>query len=365
MKLFIDECHKRNIHVMVDVPSCGSYDLAKSHPELILKGPDGKLLTPTNWVDIVVFENNPALQNYYEGFFDLMANKLGVDGFRADVARARTPEFWQHFIGKYPDKAWLAETYCEEDQSPLANLPRDIPETLMKSGFDSMYGQFHIFHSMRNAQEYMDYLLSNRAMFQRASQAGGNDKSFIGSFLTHDDPALMEKGGTPMCILAAGLMATQPWTNPYILDGFATGFKGDFDIFNFVPRPIGKSPEIGQFLQKMMELRKAAGPVLTQGAMIPIPVSGERNNQVIAFARQAMGKTLLIVANKDINARHSGTLTIPGLSAAQPLNNLAPEYGLPSQFTPMDGGMTVNLGPGRLHVFEINTPQLGYQLPAF
>jgi hypothetical protein len=362
---FVEECHKRNIHVMVDIPSCASYDLMQDRPDLIARKPDGTPLTPTNWVDVVMFQNGQALQDYYEGFFDLMANKVGVDGFRADIARSRTPEFWRHFTAEYPDKAWLAETYTEEDQSPLPNLPRDRPETIMKSGFDSMYGQFHIFHSMPNAQEYLNYLLENRAMFLRASQNGGNDKSFIGSFLTHDDPALMEKGGVPISLLSSGLMATQPWTNPYILDGFTTGYTGDFDIFNYVPKHVGQHPEIGQFLQQMLKLRRDYAPVFTQGVFIPIPVKGEKNNQIIAFARQANGKTLLVIANKDVNARHHGTLQIPGLQPNQPLVNLAPEYGQPSDLIPRLGELNVDLGPARFFVFEINTPNLGVSLPAY
>jgi glycosidase len=416
-RIFVDECHKRGIHVMVDVPSCASADLTKSRPDLILKDKYGRTLVPTNWIDIVMFKNDKALQDYYEGFFDLMANKVGVDGFRVDVARARTLPFWQHFIGKYPDKAWLAESYCQEDQSPLKNLPRDIPEDLLKVGFDSFYGQFHIFHSMSNAKEYMDYMLSNRAMFQRASQIGkppaysatpqpgiapppytpfangqtgkppaynpqlnpgetrlspnelplrpGDDKSFIGSFLSHDDPSLMEHGGVPMCLLSSGLMTTQPWTNPYILDGFTTGYTGDFDIFNFVPQHKGNHPEIGLFLKHMLALRKQYEPVLNQGAFIPIPVNGGPNNQVIAFARQANGKTLLVIANKDINARQKATLNIPGLLQNQPMQNLVPGYGRPSYFYPSDNQISVDMGPGRFHMFEINTPHLAQQLPTY
>src|SRR5262249_52586727 len=150
------------------------YDLMQTRPDLIAIDETGNPKTPYDWVDIGMFQNGPALQEYYESFFDLMINKLGVDGVRADIARARPPEFWQHFISQYPNQAWLAETYCEEDQSPLDNLPRDTPEILMRSGFDAMYGQFHIFPAMSNAQEYMDYLLENRAMFQRVSQNGGN-----------------------------------------------------------------------------------------------------------------------------------------------------------------------------------------------
>ncbi len=41
-KKFIDECHKRNIRVIVDLPSCGSYDLYLSKPSLFLKDKQDK-----------------------------------------------------------------------------------------------------------------------------------------------------------------------------------------------------------------------------------------------------------------------------------------------------------------------------------
>jgi glycosidase len=364
-RMFVQACHNLGIGVMVDIPSCASSDLASQHPELILKDKHGKPLVPTSWVDIVMFKNSPALQNYYEGFFDLMANQVGVDGFRADVARARTLDFWKHFTNKYPTKAWLAESYCEEDQSPMNNIPRDVPEGLMKSGFDAIYGQFHIFPTMSNAKEYTDYLLSSHAMFQRAASVTKSEKSFIGSFLTHDDPSLMEKGGPLVNLLSSGLMATQPWTNPYILDGFTTGFEEDFDIFRFRPKPTGDHPEIGRFVHQMLELRQKYDPVFTRGKFIPIPAHDGPDNQIISFARQAEGKTLLVVANKDLNACQGATLDIPGLAPDQKLKNLAPAYGGTSWFNTQSNQMNVRLAPGRFYLFEINTPDLAKKLPAY
>ena len=37
VKAFTDECHKRNIKVMLDLPSCSSYDLYLEKPELMAK----------------------------------------------------------------------------------------------------------------------------------------------------------------------------------------------------------------------------------------------------------------------------------------------------------------------------------------
>ena len=43
-KYFINECHKRGISVMIDLPSCVSVDYAKKHPELMKKMAQTKLL---------------------------------------------------------------------------------------------------------------------------------------------------------------------------------------------------------------------------------------------------------------------------------------------------------------------------------
>jgi glycosidase len=374
-RLFIREAHRRGIHVMADIPSCASVDLARARPDLIARDLNGKELTPTNWIDVRMYEDNPALMHYFQGFFNLMVNQLGVDGFRVDIARARPPAFWRRFIQQYPNLAWLGETYTTEDASPLKNLPRDIPEALLVSGFDSIYGQFHIFHAMKNADEYLRYLVDGNAMLKRS----GPGKSFIGSFLTHDDPALMSHGGVPMSYLASGLMAFQPWTNPYIVDGFTSGAPKPFDIFTFSPKPTGKNPEIGVFLKQALQLRRQYQDLLSNGVFIPIPVYQKTgstytradNNSIIAFSHHLQGKTLLVVANKDINARHSGTLYIPGMKvptssdATLPLRALLSSPGNPSSFTVGRNKLLVNLGAGRFHLFEMDTPELPTRLQSY
>lgn len=364
-RTFINECHKRGINVMVDVPSVASIDLALRRPDLIATDKNGRALVPTTWSDIVNFQNNPALERYYHQFFDLMANKLGVDGFRVDVARSRTLDFWKRAIEQYPDKAWLGETYTYEAASPMPNINRDDPLQHLKVGFDSIYGQLHIFHEMRTAGEFLNYLLDANRMFK---MAGGQGKSMIASFLTHDDPkTLMAHGGVINSNLVSGLMATIPFANPYIMDGFTTGDEKALDIFSYKDRPKGKHPEIGDYMTQMFNLRRAYGPILTNGLFIPLPVYDNPGDQVISFARQFGGRTLLVVANKDVNARSVGKIYIPTLAGNQTLTNLAPEYGRPSQFRvdPAAHAIDVSLGPGRFHVFEINTPQLPYYLRAY
>jgi hypothetical protein len=105
-KYAINECHKRGIRVMLDLPSCMSVDLYEARPDLRAEDARKRPKTPEGWEDIRMFnpwENednktlNKALLDYHKKFVDLCLD-LGIDGIRADVARAKPPQFWDELI---------------------------------------------------------------------------------------------------------------------------------------------------------------------------------------------------------------------------------------------------------------------------
>ncbi len=355
---FIQAAHQRGIQVMVDVPSVAAYDLAITRPDLISVDGHGHTLTPADWEDVVLFKNDKNLQDYYEGFFDLMANDVGVDGFRVDVARSRPNWFWQHFIGKYPNHAWMAESYVEEDASPLQNIPRDVPETLLGLGFDSVYGQNHIFPKIKSGQAYMDYLLEIEGMFKRANLANGNPpvaqgKSVIGSFLTHDDnETLMDHGGIAFNKFCLALMAFQPYTNPYLIDGMQSGYPHRINIFDYAPAHKGSYPGTAGFIQQVFNTRAQYADVLANGQFTPHVITKDPHHQLFAYSLSHNGKTLLVVGNKDVNARSTGHIEL-ALPSQAPLVNLIPEYGRQSSVHAQPDKLHVSMGPARLMVFEI------------
>ncbi|MDR1327731.1 MAG: hypothetical protein LBJ74_04925, partial [Heliobacteriaceae bacterium] len=91
-KAFIDACHERGIRVMLDLPSCASYDMFLAQPELMAIERDGLAKTPQGWNDIRMFQPwedeakrtlNPHLIELHKKYID-MCIELGVDGIRAD-----------------------------------------------------------------------------------------------------------------------------------------------------------------------------------------------------------------------------------------------------------------------------------------
>lgn len=449
----VNECHKRGIKVMLDLPSCMSVDLYDARPDLRATDAEGKPKTPEGWEDIRMFDPwqdadrrilNPALVDYHKKFIDMCID-LGIDGIRADVGRAKPPEFWDiitsYARSKDPEFAFLAECYTYEDASPMKNMPADRPEEALESGFDAYYGQYHIFH-MWKAKDFHKFVEDNLNMTHNHPKG----KSLIGSFATHDDKSPMANGGPDYCMMTNVIQATLPMTNPYMVTGYESGdryiypygkkfvnktfnqllenhvykdtvntllhtsqfedreklkklisgadadkkiedlakdpeYKGiiDFldhfsltkdnirhyvhtefvDIFNRSRKPGGDNPEIGKHFGYMLNtVRPKYGDVITKGSYIELKVENNDRDEVIAFARCKDGKTLVTIANHDVNARQKVKVLVPGLKSSQVLQDLSPKYGTGSNWTPEDNAIAIDLGPAQAHVFEIDNPDL-------
>ena len=98
--------------------------------------------------------------------------------------------------------------------------------------------------------------------------------------------------------------------------------------------------------------------VITKGTFIELDKSKDKNDQIIAYARHLNGKTLLVVANKNVNRPVACKIKVPTLKAGQELKNLLPSYGKESILQAHDNELSVELGPARVHVFEIDTPNI-------
>ena len=403
-KYYIDECHKRGQKVMLDLPSCASVDYAKAHPEMMAVGSDGKEKVPQGWQDIRMFkpfndeqtrELNKDLLDLHKKYVDMCVD-LGFDGIRADVGRAKPVEFWNVIINysraKDPQFGWLAETYTHEDASPQLNMPYDRPQELLEVGFDSYYGQYHIYSDWLKADDLYSYVRENIEMNNEIGEA----KSLIGSFATHDDKSPMLYGGAPWVMFTTTLQSMLPQVNPYMTDGVQTGdyyifpydhalvkdtltdnhectvHTGRMDIFNKSRKPGGQFPEISNVVKTAFALRNNkynevsngttklqmtnAQDVITKGSFIILPTN---NPEIIAFARLKDGKTLLFVGNRNVNQKIGGKITIPGLKPEQKFNNLMPSYGDSCKFqNNKDGSVTVELGSSRACVFEIDNAEI-------
>ena len=154
-KIFVDECHKKDIRVIVDLPSCGSYDLFLNYPELFYKDKDGKPVSPSDWFDVFLFKTlnddgtlNEKLFDLHKKFIDLML-KADVDGIRADVATIKPYEFWRKLISYTrafdTNFMFLAEASNSWTTPVCKECGFTSYDKLLKAGFDGYYGSYFNF----------------------------------------------------------------------------------------------------------------------------------------------------------------------------------------------------------------------------
>jgi hypothetical protein len=114
----INQAHERGMKVMIDVVynhTAHDSALVKEHPEYFHQNENGTPVTTVpEWSDVIDLQHpNPGLSEYLieslEGWV-----RLGVDGFRCDVASLVPLEFWLHArdeVAKVkPGVIWLAES---------------------------------------------------------------------------------------------------------------------------------------------------------------------------------------------------------------------------------------------------------------
>ena len=392
-KAFVDECHKRNIKVMLDLPSCASVSWFEEEPELMAFGRNGEEKTPQGWADIRMFEPwddetkrtlNPKLLELHKQYVDRCL-EIGLDGIRADVARAKPTEFWDILIPysreKDPEFGWLGETYTYECASPQVNMPYDRPEDLLRAGFDEYYGQYHIFHEWKTATEFSDYVKLNLDMSHRLP-AG---RTCIGSFMTHDDKSAMIHGGENYANMTTIIQSTIPMCNPYFVDGFQTGDYYDYqysekyseetmtdnhkmdhhsfqlDIFNLSRKPGGDCPDMERVMRETLKMRNNNLDLFADknSSYIELDKIGDTKDQIITYARHNNGRTAIVIANKNPNRRITGSIIVPGLKEDQKLVNMAPRFGEEeSEFQVAANELRVDLAPAGAYVFEIDTPNI-------
>ena len=336
-KLFIDECHKRGIKVIIDLPSCGSYDLFLTRPELFIKDDKQLSVVPTDWTDVRLLKTgnnkklNQDLIEEHKKFVDMVMN-IGADGIRADVATIKPAKFWEEIIAysraKNPEFLYLAEASDSWREPPSQYAEFTPYDKLLEAGFDGYYGSFFELKDWKTSTQLTEHVKFNKKLLNSYSEG----KSAILSFTTHDEVSPVILHGINFSDMICWLEATLPF-NPYIIDGFQTGddyiyplenekaaytqtdddcyfvHRGKLDIFNFSRKPEGK---YNTDYKSAMEFRRKNIDIVTLGNFVPIKTD---NENIFAFARCYEGKTIVVIGNLDYeNEYKKATIRLSGLN---------------------------------------------------
>lgn len=375
-KTFIEECHKRRIKVIVDLPSCGSYDLFLKSPELFLKDEKQLSIVPTDWTDVRLFNtgNNEKIHkdllNVHKKFVDMVL-ELGADGIRADVATIKPSKFWEELI-KYtreqnPEFLYLAEA-SDSWREPPSKFAEFTPyDKLLEVGFDGYYGSFFNLKDWKDSSDLYEHVKFNKKLLSSYDEG----KSAILSFTTHDEVSPILLHGENFSKMICWLDSTLPF-NPYIIDGFTTGddyiyplenskaektetdddvyfvHRGKLDIFNFSRKPSGKFLNIEDEFKKAIEFRREYSDIITLGNFAPLKTE---KTEVFAFARSYMGKTIIVIGNINYDSDYKKVLIkIPGMNKKRTIITIKGD----SSYKISRGKLYTNLKEGEIRVLLIN-----------
>lgn len=340
-KLFFDECHKRGIKVIVDLPSCGSYDLYLKQPDLFVLDRKQQPVIPADWTDVRLFKTlnkdgtlNEDLLEMHKQYIDLMM-ALGADGIRADVATLKPYEFWVKLIkyarDKDPEFLFLAEASDSWNTTVSEYATFTNYKKLLDAGFDGYYGSYFNFKNWKSASDLKAQVNLN----QNLSKNIDNKKSVIGSFATHDELSPIIQGKAAFSEMLMWLNATLP-LNPYYVDGFVTGdsylygysnkkasitytdddyyyvHKGKLDIFNFSRAPGGNDEKLLNSFCLTIRLREFAKEVILKGNF---KLLTSNNSKVFAYSRSYGGKTLVVILNKNLIDKENAQINMSGINS--------------------------------------------------
>lgn len=325
-KYFVDECHKRDIKVIIDLPSCGAYDLFINRPDLFVLDNDGSAYTPADWVDVRLFDvpsDEKLLKSdifmLHKFFVNYMID-LGFDGIRADVATIKPYRFWEELIkfarSKNPNFMFLAEASESWTQPASEKAYFTDYKQLLHAGFDGYYGNYFELKNWKKLTDLAAAVESQQKIFKKYK----DKKSVIGSFETHDVVSPLITGGENFSKIIIWLNATLP-LNPFYIDGFLQAddyiydysnkkasetytddeyyyvHQGQIDIFNFSRRPGSDSNMLIEEQKSAINLRENFKETITKGKFKPLYSD---NNEIFAFQRTYKNKSVVAIINRNL-----------------------------------------------------------------
>lgn len=372
---FINECHNRRIRVIVDLPSCASYDLYMKRPELFKLDKNQNPVIPADWTDVRLLdagsENNidSDVYNLYHDFIR-MALDIGADGVRADFAAIKPYSFWKKLIDETrltdPQFLFLAQA-SKYDKSPSCYAVFTPYNKLLDAGFDGYYGNYYELKNWKNANDLYSSVFSDLNLIKKF----GGQKAVLGNFATHDQISPVLVNGKAYSEMITWLNATLP-LNPYYLDGFSTGdtylyswankkaaltytddeyyfvHRGQIDIFNFSRSPMGKDSDIFQYFVLGNRLKYMLHDLISGGSFVPLRTT---SSSVFAYSRNLNKQSLIVIGNLDFQSNKNVTIYVPKLNPDMPIVPLK----LTSVPKIKKGKVYLNINPGDVVVLYIGT----------
>ncbi|MBX3115000.1 MAG: hypothetical protein KF836_10585 [Fimbriimonadaceae bacterium] len=223
---------------------------------------------------------NPETTSFILKTSDYWVNKVGIAGWRLDVANEVPMDFWRkfrtHIKSQNPDTWILGENWSDSSQW----LQGDQWDSAMNYPFRGAVLE-HIAYGKSNAQEFLDQLMDAYLLY--GPQVSRNMLNSLG---THDTPRFLNQCREDTALARMGAVALFAWPGvPCVYYGDELGMTGGIDPDNRRGMRWDLNTEKNEFkslYQKLISVRKNC-QALQSGD--PLPLLAENRIQVSVFAR--------------------------------------------------------------------------------
>jgi starch synthase (maltosyl-transferring) len=310
--------HKHGMDVALDIALNASADhpWLTEHPEWFQQRPDGTLKyaenPPKRYQDIYNFNwDTEAWQDLWNAWRDVFLHWVdaGIKVYRVDNPHTKPFPFWE----------WLIKEVHKVDRDVIflseAFTRRAVMRELAKLGFTQSYTYFTWKNSRHEMIEYFDEL------------AWGEEKEYFRPNFFPVTPdilhAYLQHGGPPAFVTKLVLAAT---LSPSY--GIYSGFEnfenvavreGSEEYMNSEKYEIRERDLDGPLLPMIRRLNEIRHENPALQHLSNVFWLEAQNDQILAYAKQEPGNTLIIAANLDPHNAQEGLVTIPAQLGTAPV----------------------------------------------
>ncbi len=310
--------HHHGMDVALDIALNASADhpWLTEHPEWFQQRPDGTLKyaenPPKRYQDIYNFNwDTPEWESLWQAWLDVFLHwtKAGIKFYRVDNPHTKPFPFWEWLIKEVHkvdrDVVFLAEAFTR----------RAVMQELGKLGFTQSYTYFTWKNSRHEMIEYFNEL------------AWSEEKEYFRPNFFPVTPdilhAYLQHGGPPAFVTKLVLAAT---LSPSY--GIYSGFEnfenvavreGSEEYLNSEKYEIRERDLDGPLLPMIRRLNEIRHENVALQHLSNVFWLEAQNDQILAYAKQEPGNTLIIAANLDPHNAQEGLVTIPANLGTAPV----------------------------------------------
>jgi starch synthase (maltosyl-transferring) len=349
----VEAGRRRGVEIALDfaIQCSPDHPWLKEHPEWFHRRPDGTLKyaenPPKRYQDIynVNFES-PDWEALWTALRDVVLHwvRHGVQVFRVDNPHTKPLGFWEWLIQEVhavdPDVVFLAEAFTRPA----------MMAALAKAGFNQSYTYFTWKNTKAELVEYMTELTRSELPQFFRPNFFANTPDILHEYL--------QRGGRPAfearLVLAATLSPSYG-----IYSGFEhcestpvrEGSEEYLDSEKYEVKSRSLDGPLLPLISRLNTIRRENAALQWVGGLDFLETE---NDQLIAYARRAEDKVLIVCVNIDPRSAQEGVAVVP-VALGLPPAFAASELLAGDEFHWRSGRNYLRLGPGRSHILRVET----------